>query len=216
MTSFYLALTIAAFFWHGASQDTNDIWRLDPSQSATYLLATAASGIVVGLGVVRTFRWMEPRYMWLHRLRHEFRDVLGPLSRLEIFALAAASSVGEEFLFRGAMLDNWGLIASTVVFGLIHVPPRWSLWPWTASALVMGLLLGALTLATGNLGAAVLAHFVVNYLNLGHIARPEGPANTDGHGGAPDLGDQTGLAADASDAGVAGVASGRASPPLDP
>ena len=80
----------------------------------------------------------------------------------------------------------------------------------------MGLLLGALTLATGNLGAAVLAHFVVNYLNLGHIARPEGPANTDGHGGAPDLGDQTGLAADASDAGVAGVASGRASPPLDP
>jgi hypothetical protein len=173
VTSFYLALAIAAFFWHGATQDTNDIWRLEPTQSAATMLATAALGIAVGFAVVRTFRWMEPRYVWLHRLRHEFRDVLGPLSHREIFALAAASSVGEELLFRGAMLDNWGLIASTLVFGLIHVPPRWSLWPWTASALVMGLVLGALTLMTGNLGAAVLAHFVVNYLNLGHIARAQ-------------------------------------------
>lgn len=176
VTSFYLALTIAAFFWHGATQDTNDIWRLNPDQSATYLLITAAIGIVVGLAVVRTFRWMEPRYVWLERLSYEFRDVLGPLSRLEIFALAAASAIGEELLFRGAMLDNWGLVASTLVFGLIHVPPRWSLWPWTASALVMGLILGVLTLATGNLGAAILTHFMVNYLNLGHITRAKEPS----------------------------------------
>ncbi|MGB1698988.1 MAG: type II CAAX prenyl endopeptidase Rce1 family protein, partial [Nannocystaceae bacterium] len=171
VSSFYLALAIAAFFWHGATQDTNDIWRLDPTQSVAYMFATAAIGVVLGIAVVRTFRWMEPRYAWLQRLRLEFRDVLGPLTRLEIFVLAGASAVGEELLFRGAMLDNWGLVASTLVFGLIHVPPRWSLWPWTASALVMGLLLGSLTLLTGNLGAAVLTHFVVNYLNLGHITR---------------------------------------------
>ena len=30
--------------------------------------------------------------------------------------------------------------------------PRWTLWPWTASSLVLGLVLGLLTLATGNLG----------------------------------------------------------------
>lgn len=189
VTSFYLALAIAAFFWHGATQDTNDIWRLEPTQSAATMLGTGAVGIAVGFAVVRTFRWMEPRYAWLHRLRHEFRDVLGPLSHREIFALAAASSLGEELLFRGAMLDNWGLVASTLVFGLIHVPPRWSLWPWTASALVMGLLLGTLTLMTGNLGAAVLAHFVVNYLNLGHIARPQ----RDSRGDLPENGDGSGL-----------------------
>jgi membrane protease YdiL (CAAX protease family) len=35
----------------------------------------------------------------------------------------------------------------------------------------MGLALGLLTLATGNLGAAVAAHFVVNLQNLAYITR---------------------------------------------
>ena len=45
VSSFYLALAIAAFFWHGATQDTNDIWRLDPTQSVAYMFATAAIGV---------------------------------------------------------------------------------------------------------------------------------------------------------------------------
>ena len=173
VASFYLALALGAFLWHGATQDTNDLWHLHGVQSWTTQLGCLAAGAAVGVVVVRVFRWLEPRTAWLRALRTEFRDVLGPLSPREVFVLAAASSLGEELLFRGAMLDNWGLVASTVVFGLIHVPPRWSLWPWTASALMMGLLLGGITMLTGNLGAAVMAHFVVNFLNLGHITRNE-------------------------------------------
>jgi membrane protease YdiL (CAAX protease family) len=33
----------------------------------------------------------------------------------------------------------------------------------------LGLSLGGLTLATGNLGAAVAAHFIINALNLAYI-----------------------------------------------
>lgn len=175
VASFYAALAVAAFFWHGASQDTNDIWHVDAAQGLDVQAATLGLGIVSGLLIVRAFRWLEPRHRWLQALRTEFRDVLGPLSSSERLVLAAASAIGEELMFRGAMLDNWGLVASTLVFGLIHVPPRWSLWPWTASSLVLGLVLGLLTLATGNLGAAVATHFVINFLNLGHISRRDEP-----------------------------------------
>jgi membrane protease YdiL (CAAX protease family) len=41
--------------------------------------------------------------------------------------------------------------------------------PWTASALLIGLLLGGLYVVVGDLGAPIAAHFVVNYLNLRYI-----------------------------------------------
>ena len=85
--------------------------------------------------------------------------------------LAAASALGEEILFRGAMLDAWGLWVSSLVFALLHIPPKRSLWPWTVSALLLGLGFGVVTLATGNLGAAVAAHFVINLQNLRYITR---------------------------------------------
>ena len=148
VASFYAALALTAFFWHGATQDTNDLWHVASTQPLTTHLGSWVLGGAVGVAIVRAFRWLEPRQPWLQALREEFRAVLGPLSGPERLVLAAASALGEELLFRGAMLDNWGLVASTVVFGLIHVPPRWTLWPWTASSLVLGLVLGLLTLAT--------------------------------------------------------------------
>jgi membrane protease YdiL (CAAX protease family) len=69
------------------------------------------------------------------------------------------------------MLDAWGLWISSLVFALLHIPPRASLWPWTASSLLVGLSLGVMTLVTGNLGAAVAAHFVINLQNLSYITR---------------------------------------------
>ena len=89
----------------------------------------------------------------------------------ELVLLAAASSVAEEVLFRGAMLDAWGFWASSVVFALLHIPPKRTLWPWTVSSLVLGMGLAGLTLLTGNLGAAVAAHFVINLQNLTFITR---------------------------------------------
>nr|WP_255216035.1 CPBP family intramembrane glutamic endopeptidase [Pseudenhygromyxa sp. WMMC2535] len=85
--------------------------------------------------------------------------------------MAAASAVGEEILFRGAMLDAWGLWVSSLLFAALHVSPQRELWPWTASAGLLGLGLAGLTLLTGNLGAAVAAHFVINLLNLTHVTR---------------------------------------------
>jgi membrane protease YdiL (CAAX protease family) len=57
------------------------------------------------------------------------------------------------------------------VFGLAHVAPRRTLWPWTGFALAAGLLLGALFAATGNLVAPIAAHAAINAVNLRLLTR---------------------------------------------
>ncbi|MCH9681190.1 MAG: CPBP family intramembrane metalloprotease [Deltaproteobacteria bacterium] len=175
VATFYGALLVVGFFWHGISQDTNDLWRLQPDQDLATLIWTPGVGIIVGLLTVQGFRVLQGRMLWLGELHREFSSIFGRPPSRELFLLAAASAVGEEVLFRGAMLDNWGLIASSVVFALLHIPPRLSLWPWTVSAMVMGFGFGILTLVTGNLGAAVAAHFVINLQNLTYITRNRPP-----------------------------------------
>lgn len=171
MVTFYGAVLLVGFFWHGAGQDTNDIWRLDPGQDLATLLWTPAVGVALGMLTVQAFRALQSRMHWLGELHREFASIFGRPSNQELFLLAAASALGEEVLFRGAMLDAWGLWVSSVVFALLHIPPRRSLWPWTVSALVMGLGFGLMTMITGNLGAAVAAHFVINLQNLTYITR---------------------------------------------
>lgn len=161
-------LTIVGFLWHAIAQGHNDVWGV--AGPKTWLVAGPALGLLLGLAVVGIFRRLESRSAWVGELQREFADLLGPMEDREVLFLAIASAVGEEVLFRGAMLDAWGLGITTLAFGLLHIPRRRGLWPWTASALVLGGVLGGITLATGNLGAAIVAHFVINYLNLRRIA----------------------------------------------
>ena len=170
VASFYLALAIVGFLWHGISQSDNDCWRA-AGVSDVALLWTPLLGILFGLVVVFAFRVLERRWAWLPQLHREFRSILGRPSGSELLLLAAASAIGEEIFFRGAMLDAWGPWLSSLVFALLHVPPRRELWPWTVSAGLLGLCLSGLTLWTGNLGAAVAAHFVINLINLAYITR---------------------------------------------
>jgi membrane protease YdiL (CAAX protease family) len=171
VASFYAVLVLVGFFWHATVQGTNDVWRLDPTQSWATLLWTPLVGVAFGLLTVQVFRALEVHMAWVSELHREFRAILGRPHTSELVLLAAASALGEEILFRGAMLDAWGLWVSSLIFALLHIPPRLALWPWTASSLLLGLALGAMTLATGNLGAAVAAHFVINLLNLSYITR---------------------------------------------
>jgi membrane protease YdiL (CAAX protease family) len=170
VASFYLGLALVGFLWHAIAQEDNDCWRAADT-TVIELLWTPLLGLALGLAVVAAFRVMERRFVWLPALHREFRSILGRPSGSEILLLAAASSLGEEIFFRGAMLDAWGPWVSSLVFALLHVPPRRDLWPWTVSAGLLGLALAWLTTATGNLGPAVVAHFVINFINLAYITR---------------------------------------------
>jgi membrane protease YdiL (CAAX protease family) len=141
------------------------------------LWLSPAIGLLLGLLVVGLSRAAVKRFEWARTLHQEFQVVLLPLSDREILVMALASSIGEEALFRGAMVPTFGLWISTLLFAALHVAPTRRLFvrmlPWTASALVIGLALGGLYEATGDLGAPIAAHFVINYLNLRYIARTD-------------------------------------------
>ncbi|MGE5184856.1 MAG: lysostaphin resistance A-like protein, partial [Acidobacteriota bacterium] len=109
------------------------------------------------------------RFQWARELHGSFRDLLGPLTGREILILAIASAIGEELLFRGALMPWLGVWWQGLVFALLHVGPGRRFLPWTASALVLGIAFGGLAVWTGNLGGPIAAHFTINFLNLRFI-----------------------------------------------
>jgi membrane protease YdiL (CAAX protease family) len=128
--------------------------------------------VVVSRALVRNTRWGREMHLTL-------RDGLLDLSRdrAPIAPMALSAAIGEEILFRGAVLPTLlpqvgtfaAVILSSLAFGLLHVPRTRSLVPWTATACVMGVVFAALYVATGEVLAPIAAHAVVNYENLHFI-----------------------------------------------
>jgi membrane protease YdiL (CAAX protease family) len=158
----------------GAYRGDANVYTLPrvPATPLRFALSPLA-GASVGLLVVFLSRLAVHRFEWARLLHREFRALLGPLGAAEIFLLALASSVGEEFFFRGALLPAIGIWASSGVFALLHIGPGRRDLPWTISAFVVGLAMSALALSLGDLGAPIAAHFTINFMNLRHISRYE-------------------------------------------
>jgi hypothetical protein len=165
---FYGATTAAAIIW-GVLAGRPLLWTAGTSWARASLGALVGLGL--GLGVVGLSRLAVRRLVWARELNVWFGSLLGPLSTGDCLALAALSAVGEELLFRGAMQPTLGLILTTVLFGLAHVPPRVRYLPWTIAAAVLGLAFGVLAQHGGSLAGPIVAHFVVNALNLVQVAR---------------------------------------------
>lgn len=159
-----------------AGRGNPDVYQLG-SPEAWQLLLAPILGLAVGLGVVGLTRLGTRHFQWARDLHVSFHDLLGPLTTYEITILALASSIGEEILFRGALLPWMGVWLQALVFALLHVGPGRRFLPWTLSALIMGLAFGWIAVWTENLGAPIAAHFAINFLNLRHIVRTTLPAS---------------------------------------
>lgn len=129
-------------------------------------LRDTAAGVVAGALVVLLSRELATRTRAGEALARALAAVLGPLSLRSCVVLALASGVAEEAFFRGALQPHVGLVAASLLFGLVHFVPRRDFAPWTAFAVAAGFLFGWLFEATGNLWAPVLAHVLVNAINL--------------------------------------------------
>lgn len=155
-----------------------DRWQFDPFAvpgEQPVLAAAAAVGViavVVGLSLLLMYRTALG-----DRCAEMIRRTFGHLSAKDCLLLAIFSGLGEELLFRGWMLNEWGLLASSIVFGAVHVPLSrdWIYWP--VFAFVIGLILGAFCLWTNTLIWAVFIHVGINAINLHLIyRRPSAPA----------------------------------------
>jgi membrane protease YdiL (CAAX protease family) len=166
----YLGLGAAALGWGGLRGQPN-IWHLPGRDPAVF--TGILGGVAAGLLIVFASRMALYRFEWARSLHRELRHLLFPLADVEIVVLAAASSLGEEMFFRGAMLPAIGILGSSAIFALLHIGPKARHLPWTASSFAIGLLFGAMFRWTGDLTGPVVAHFLVNFLNLRHVAQVE-------------------------------------------
>lgn len=128
--------------------------------------ASLGAGLAIALVTILSTRWLLVRTRWARALRRELRMLLVGASGAQLLLLGVSSGVAEELLFRGAIQPIAGLFLTSLGFGLLHVGPRRELLPWTAWAIVMGFVLGALYEATGTLAGPILAHVLINTVNL--------------------------------------------------
>lgn len=142
-----------------------------------FALPLAASvGALCGVAAGVASRAFARRSRWGHGLYLAMRDVLAghPRDAATLSALTLAAAIGEELLFRGALLPTVaahegplvGVAVSSLAFGLLHAPWSRRMIPWTVMATAMGVVFSTLYLATGEVLAPIVAHAVVNHENL--------------------------------------------------
>jgi uncharacterized protein len=111
--------------------------------------------------------------------------VLKPLEIPDLIWLGILPGISEELLFRGVALPGLGmnvaaLIFSSVVFGSLHMANPKQL-PYPIWATVIGFCLGSVTLVTGSLAPAIVAHVFTNSISglIWKLKQPKGKVNAD-------------------------------------
>ena len=166
----FCALALAVIAWRHPDDWLTDIrtgWTL-PAQLALAAAATAAAWLLI-LIVRRSPRWRQrvPVPSSMQGL---------DLSGYRPLAVALLAGIGEELLFRAALLPAVGLPGSSALFALAHARtallagPGWGLRSlYLAQTLLAGLALGLVYLHLGLLVAVVL-HVLIDWVGLSLMA----------------------------------------------
>lgn len=138
---------------------------------------SAMLGLALAAVAIVATRVVTVRFEWGRRLHRDLRPMASNLSLVHILLLAGFSSLGEELLFRGLFTPAIGVVLSAALFGLAHQIAGPSRWVWVCWASVVGVGLGSVFAMTGSLVGPLLAHAVINSVNLAylrdHVPQPE-------------------------------------------
>lgn len=125
----------------------------------------AVEGVVLGLAIAGVSFLVYRLWPAYRECATEYMKlVLGPLGRFDWIWLGLLPGLSEELLFRGVALNGVGLLASSLLFGLLHMFEL-KQWPYAVWATAVGLALGSATLITGNLLVPLIAHVTVNWIS---------------------------------------------------
>ena len=160
-------VAIVAALARGQSPVGVDPWL--PLGSVVGHVASIAGGVVLAAATIKGTRQSVRRWSWARALHADLRPGIRHAGEGAIVVLGVASAASEELFFRGLLATTFGLIASSLAFGLLHQTRGRVRWVWAGWATLMGLLFGALFLATGSLIGPLLAHAAINIANLRFI-----------------------------------------------
>jgi uncharacterized protein len=142
----------------------NDPWFALPAGVGHGL--SIAGGLLVAFLTVRATRLLVRRWSLARLLHSSLQPTILDADGTTLLVLGIASGVGEELFFRGLLTPALGLVVSSLAFGFLHQVKGRARWVWATWAGLMGLLFGALYLATGSLVGPILAHAAINVTNL--------------------------------------------------
>ena len=139
------------------------LWPPPATEPRLGALGLVGVGIVTALALLAGAALLERSVPSFRRTSRRLERLVRDLRLPPGGALAAAlvSGVAEELFFRGWLLPTVGLWWQALVFMLLHPAGR-SGWAYTAYTGVAGLAFGVVTLATGSLWPALIAHVAVN------------------------------------------------------
>ena len=157
---FYTALFCGAVVL-GILEDRYPFALGDPALLGLFVGVIAACGTVASGALL---------YRLLPVLR-KISDELAPrlvdgARRWDLILVSVFSGVGEEAFFRGALQPVLGLVATSILFGALHVGPDRRYLAWTLWAVGAGFLFGFLYEWTGGLLAPMTAHVLHNAATL--------------------------------------------------
>jgi CAAX protease family protein len=170
---FYALLGAVALAWRWGVDGVLP-WVEAPGEPLLPIPWRLGAGLAAGALLVVVSRVTSTHSRAGRTLADELGRLLGPLSLPRAWLFAAASGLAEEAFFRGALQPRVGWLAATLLFAAAHFVPSAGLWSWALFALFAGALFGALFAATGDLLAPLLAHVLVNALNLRWLAKRGG------------------------------------------
>jgi len=157
-------------------------WWMDAPPFARFRweLGGLAWGIGATAPLLLALRWcLRTRWGPVTRLVALVEENLGPVfagaTPVELALLALLAGIGEEVLFRGVVQEAvagsfppWvAVLAAGALFGLAH----WVTATYAALAAVVGVYLGLLYLASGNLLAPIVTHALYDLVALSVLTR---------------------------------------------
>lgn len=160
LTAFFLLMASKLWMKLGAIA----LFPIDLSLDAVLL------GFGVGLGITASSEVMYRLWGDYRRNADEYLQlVLQPLVWTDFIWLGLLPGMSEELLFRGVMLPafgvNWeAVLVSSVCFGVLHLSNS-KQWAYVLWATIIGGVLGASALLSGNLLVPIAAHILTNIVS---------------------------------------------------
>lgn len=142
--------------------------------TAVYCLAA----VVLGLGLPMLGGKLTELLAQGHAVPQDVKQLgsaIAPGFRIALtLAVASIGPLVEELLFRGVLLSAllrrlraiWAVLASAVLFALVHLPELHWLWYALPNLALLGVALAWLRLRSGSLWPAVIAHACNNLLAM--------------------------------------------------
>jgi len=176
---FHVIMMIVALAWSGEGVLVAFTWSWNG----------ALLGVGAGIALIAMGKGFE-RYPPLAKLKREIAKLLGGWEPRQMLLMLCTGVMAEELFFRGALLqsmesfaqsnlstgfiqDAFALIASSLIFGVVHggLWGKYVLWSvWATGA---GLVFGGLMVTTNSLWSPIIAHGIVNAFYFWSLKRTE-------------------------------------------